>query len=108
MTALFSESIGIFNVSREVGDDGRTTATETPTMVKGAFRQRVTADGFNEGVVATDEIVVYIPPDSLVDVGDRVEVRGERYEVISTAFPQVNFRKGRVHHLEVRVRRSTR
>lgn len=105
---LFREPITLIVVSEAVGADGRTTRTETPTETTGAFRQRAAIDANNAGVVVTDEIVVYLRPEDSVLVGDRVAIRGEVYEVVSTAFPQVNHRTGELHHREVRARRSTR
>lgn len=107
--SLFSEPIAVLTVSEMVGSDGRTLQhVESETEVLGAFRQRASIDSFNNGRIVTDEVVAYLPPDTVVDAGDRLRVRGEEYEVVSTAFPQVNFRTGAAHHVEVRVRRSER
>lgn len=105
---LFKEPITLIAVAETVGPDGRTVRTETPVETTGAFRQRAAIDAVNDGVVVTDEIVVYLRPQDTALVGDRVTIRGETYEVVSTAFPQVNLRTGEVHHNEVRARRSTR
>jgi hypothetical protein len=105
---LFSEPIDVIVVAETVSAAGRVTKSETSTQVRGAFRQRVAVDAFNDGVVVSDEVAVYLPPDTLVGIGDALAIRGQRYEVVSTAFPQVNFRTTEVHHIEVRARRSQR
>lgn len=98
----------IVRVTETVGADGRVSVSEEVEAVLGAFRQRAAIDSLNAGIVVTDEVVAYLPPDVAIAVGDALDVRGERYEVVSTAFPQVNFRTGLAHHCEVRVRRSQR
>jgi hypothetical protein len=105
---LFSEPVDVIVTVETISSSGRVTKSETSTQVKGAFRQRVAVDAFNDGVVVSDEVAVYLPPGTLVGIGDALVIRGQRYEVVSTAFPQVNFRTTEVHHLEVRARRSQR
>lgn len=106
---LFSEPITVITVVETVGDDGRITKHDELTFTKGAFRQRVAADAYNDGVVVTDEIAVYLPDESVVvKPGDQVAIGGVHYDVVSTDFPQMNFRTSTIHHREFRARRSTR
>lgn len=105
---LFSEPLVVVTRAEVVGADGRVVNRLSSVQVLGAFRQRVSADAFDDGVVVTDEALVYLPPETVVEPGDAVVVRGDEYEVVSTGFPAVNFRTGQPHHLEARVRRSQR
>jgi hypothetical protein len=107
-SGLFREQMSIIRVTETVNASGRVEKSEEVEAVRGAFRQRASIDALSDGVIVTDEVVVYLPPDAVVAVGDRLEVRGNQYEVRSTTFPQVNFRTGLSHHCEVRVRRSQR
>lgn len=105
---LFREPMTLLTVHEAVGADGRLTRISEESEVLGAFRQRSAIDSFNAGVVVTDEVIAYLPPDTATGVGDRLVVRDATYEVTSTAFPQVNLRTGEAHHVEVRLRRSQR
>lgn len=107
---LFSEPVLVTRVVEAPGEDGRPVEQpQEPVLVKGAYRHRASVDSFLDGVVLADELVLYLPPEMRgLGAGDRVEVRGDVYEVVSTSFPQTNFREGVVHHVEVRARRSQR
>lgn len=106
---IFTEDVAIVSLTTSVGDDGRSTVSETTTTVKAAHRHRVTADEGDFGVVAQEEVAVYFPASVAPPAtGDYVEIRGERYEVVGTAYPQVRYRDASIHHHEVRVRRSER
>lgn len=105
---LFVEPIEHVSLTEVVGEDGRMVSSETRRTVPGAFRLSNSSDSFSGGVVATDEAIAYLQPDVEVRLSDFFVIRGVRYEVVSTAFPQVSFRTGRAHHVEVRVRRSQR
>jgi SPP1 family predicted phage head-tail adaptor len=108
MTRLFSEPITVTLVESVADASGRPVETETSSVVKGAFAQRSMTDVLSDGVIATSEIAVYLPYNTLVRLGDRVQIRGETYEVVSVAFPRVNFRTGQMHHVELKVRGSAR
>jgi hypothetical protein len=122
MSVLMREEMTVLRRAAWVTDDGRPTRIdpytdayvdvygggETPTRVMGAFRQRLAGDTVDGGLLATDEVEVYLAGDPKVDVGDGMIVRGETYEVVSTGYPQVNFRLGTIHHRVVRIRRRKR
>ena len=106
---IFTEDVDIIALTTATGEDGRSTVTETTTTVKAAHRHRVTADAGDFGVVAQEEVSIYFPATVTPPAtGDLVAIRGERYEVVGTAYPQVRFRNASIHHHEVRVRRSER
>jgi hypothetical protein len=107
---LFSEPVTVISVAEAPGDDGRPVETITGTVeVLGAYRHRASIDTLDDGLVLTDEMVLYLPPQvASIGAGDRVVVKGDEYEVVSTGFPQTNFRTTAVHHVEVRARRSQR
>ncbi len=106
---LFSRPVTVIHTSgTSVDSSGRPTRTTTTTTVKCAYRHRLSSDVFDGGVVVTEEITFYMPPQTAVQPADTLTMSGDLYEVVSDPFEVWNHRAGSVHHLEVRGRKVDR
>lgn len=106
---LFSKPVSLTHTSSNTVDSsGRPSKVTTTSTVMCAYRHRLASDAFDGGVVVTDEITFYMPPQTAVQPSDTLLMGGSKYEVVSDPFPVWNHRSGVIHHLEVRGRMVNR
>jgi hypothetical protein len=106
---LFSKPVTVTHTSTTgVDAAGRPTRVVTSRQVSCAFKHRLAHDESNGGLIVTDEITFYMPPDTVIAPSDSILLDGNAYEVISDPFPVWNHRRGYVHHLQVRGGRANR
>lgn len=87
-----------------VDESGRPTPAITETDVLGGYRHRLFGTVEDGGMVAIEELVVYLPPDCGASASDEVLIDGQVYELQGKPHRAWNHRLGFVHHLECRAR----
>ena len=106
---LFTKTVTLTHTAgTSVDSAGRPTRTSTVSTVRCAFKHRLASDTLDGGLVVSDEITFYMPPETSVAASDSITMDGCVYEVISDAFPVWNHRFETTHHVEVRGRRTHR
>ena len=106
---LLSKPVTVTHTTATSTDtSGRPTRTTTATSTTAGYRHRSSADTFDGGLIVTDEITFYLPPDTVIAASDTITMDTDVYEVVSEPFGAWNHRKAEIHHLEVRARRRAR
>lgn len=107
--SLLSKPITVVHTSStSVDSSGRPTRVTTSTATTAGYRHRLASDTFDGQLVVIDEVTFYVPPATVIAIGDSITLDGDNYEVVSDPFPSFNHRSATVHHLAVRGRKKVR
>ena len=74
----------------------------------GAVRHRLDDRKNDGGDIVQQELVVYLPPGTVIEPGDELGFDGDTWRVVGNPFEAWSHRTRSVHHLEVRVRGAQR
>jgi len=97
---------GVASVNPETGRVE--SGASAKTVLGGVSRRSSSAVLDDGGQVSASEWTVYLPANTAVAAGDRVEVDGDTFLVVEDPYQAWNQRKAAVSHLELRVRKGAR